>query len=132
MSITATEAVDIDALRARYPHVFLRNSKSTSQRLALAGIAVGLVLYGCVRLELSLSRVVDGLVALGRFIILMFPPTAGSWDKLAVYMHALGETLAIAFLGTIIAASSASPNFSKSPNTLRSNGCFQRLLRSPK
>lgn len=109
MSITATDTADTDALKARYPNIFRRNARLVAQRLAFAGIALGLVIYGCVRLELSLSRVVDGLVALGRFIILMFPPTAGSWEKLAVYMHALGETLAIAFLGTIIAAILALP-----------------------
>lgn len=68
----------------------------------LAGIAVW-------RLDVSLWRVIRGIGELGTFVALMFPPNPGSWSKAAVYTHALAETVAIAFLGTLLAAVLAFP-----------------------
>jgi phosphonate transport system permease protein len=39
----------------------------------------------------------------------MLPPSTDSWAKFLVYLHALAETVAIAFLGTMIAAALALP-----------------------
>jgi phosphonate transport system permease protein len=46
-------------------------------------------------------------VQLGHFVVLMMPPTADG--RLVVFLKALSETLAIAFLGTLLAALLAFP-----------------------
>lgn len=70
---------------------------------AMAGLAV----FGVVHLGFSLERLGTGLAQLWRFFLLMMPPDPGT--QLPLYIHALGETLAIAFLGTLGGALVAFP-----------------------
>ena len=80
------------------------------KRLALMiGVGLGFLLFifGLVEAEFSPSRIYDGLGKLGDFAVLMFPPEPG--PLFATYLHALGETLSIALLGTLIAACLAFP-----------------------
>jgi phosphonate transport system permease protein len=58
-------------------------------------------------LGISFGQILPGLGALGKFIMLMIPPSTGG--HLALFLKAMGETLAIAFLGTLIAAVIALP-----------------------
>jgi phosphonate transport system permease protein len=46
---------------------------------------------------------------LGDIVALMFPPSPGSWAHFWTYLDALGETLAIAFVGTSVASLFALP-----------------------
>jgi phosphonate transport system permease protein len=62
---------------------------------------------GMVEAEFSLSRMASGITRLGDFTLLMFPPDPG--PSLGLYLSALGETLSIALLGTLIAAVLAFP-----------------------
>jgi phosphonate transport system permease protein len=70
--------------------------------IALAGLAIW-------RLDVSFWRIIMGLGELGTFVVLMLPPSAGSCANVPVYLHALAETVAIAFLGTLLAAIFAFP-----------------------
>ncbi len=54
------------------------------------------------RLEFSFARLGSGIVQLGTFLGLMVPPSPGT--QLWAFVHALAETVAIAFLGTLLAA----------------------------
>lgn len=63
----------------------------------LAPIALTWHLYG-----LSLSQIVAGTGKLGQFTTLMFPPTPDRFFW--TLFHSMGETLAISFLGTLLAA----------------------------
>ncbi len=54
------------------------------------------------RLEFSFARLGSGIVQLGTFLGLMVPPSPGT--QLWAFLHALAETVAIAFLGTLLAA----------------------------
>src|SRR5271156_2226550 len=58
-------------------------------------------------LAIPFSQIGPGLILLVKFIGLMFPPSTGG--HLDLIMRAMGETLAIAFLGTMIAAVVAVP-----------------------
>jgi phosphonate transport system permease protein len=58
-------------------------------------------------LGISFEQILPGLGQLGKFIALMIPPSAGG--HLSLFLKAMGETLAIAFLGTLIAAVLALP-----------------------
>ncbi len=89
---------DLDGLRARHPAVF---RPSWSRRAAVIGslaAILGLAAVAMVRLDFSLLRIVHGLHRLGEFAGMMLPPSAEG--RFGLFLTALGETLAIAFLGT--------------------------------
>jgi phosphonate transport system permease protein len=73
------------------------------------GGAAALYVLGVVVLEISPTRVVTGLWRLADILGLMLPPNPESWARVVQYGHALGQTLAIAFLGTLLAAALAFP-----------------------
>ncbi len=105
--LRAAATNDLAGIRARHPDVF---ALSPAQRLtgpAIVAIGVGLALYALWRLEFSFERIGTGIVQLGYFLTLMVPPSSGG--KFAMYLGALAETLAIAFLGTLVAAVLAVP-----------------------
>jgi phosphonate transport system permease protein len=76
---------------------------------AALALAFGLYAAGFLVLDFDLSRLLTGLTRLGDIVALMWPPTPGSWARFLIYLDALGQTLAIAFLGTITAAVLALP-----------------------
>lgn len=75
---------------------------------AVVGL-VGLFLHGLSTLEVSFWRLIAGIGNLGTFIVLMLPPDPGSLARATLFIKALFETIAIAFLGTILAAILAFP-----------------------
>jgi len=79
------------------------------RQMIFVGVFLGflLLVFGLFEADFSLSRIVNGMGKLGDFAVLMFPPEPG--PLFATYLHALGETLAIALLGTVIAAVLAFP-----------------------
>jgi phosphonate transport system permease protein len=96
-------------LERRHPEVFAGSPRT---RIATVGVVIGLVglfVFALWRLDFSFARIGEGVVQLGRFLALMMPPSAGSWARFGVFLHGLGETLAIAFLGTLTAAILAFP-----------------------
>lgn len=94
-------------LMAQYPELFQASNSARLKTLALMLAAFGLFLFGCWYLEFSLDRLMTGLRQLGWFVMLMIPPDPGS--SLPTYLVAMGETLSIAFLGTLLAALLALP-----------------------
>ncbi|MCA1952293.1 MAG: phosphonate ABC transporter, permease protein PhnE [Hyphomicrobiales bacterium] len=75
--------------------------------LAVVGGMAALALFAFGRLEFSLARLGTGLAQLGTFLGLMVPPSPGGQAPL--FLKALAETVAIAFLGTLLAAILAFP-----------------------
>lgn len=98
---------DHGGLRSRHPGVFRPPPGARIATIAVIAAAVALAIYAMWRLEFSFERIGSGLVQLGYFLELMVPPSHGG--KLALYLGALAETLAIAFLGTLLAATLALP-----------------------
>jgi len=72
-------------------------------------LIVGFIVIGLIQIQFDLMRVFSGLGQLGVMIVLMLPPDPGSIAKFYLFLNALGETLAIAFLGTLGAAIIAFP-----------------------
>lgn len=60
-------------------------------------------------LDVTPGRIFAGLGRLGDITLLMFPPSPHSWEHFWTYLGALGQTLAIAFLGTTVAGVLALP-----------------------
>lgn len=66
--------------------------------------SVGFALYW---LDFSLTRIVNGLWRLADFALMMLPPSANG--RFSLYLWSMVETLAIAYLGTLLAALLAFP-----------------------
>jgi phosphonate transport system permease protein len=99
----------LPALRRAHPDVFrpVTAGRALAGGLFLAGTA--LLGFGIWRLEIMPGRLLSGMGELLHFLTLMLPPDPGSWQNLRTILHALAETLAIAFLGTFGAAVIALP-----------------------
>lgn len=98
---------DATVLVTKYPELFHGSRVARMKALAIALAAFALFLFGCWYLDFSLDRLVTGLRQLGWFVLLMIPPDPGS--SLPTYLRAMGETLSIAFLGTLLGAALAFP-----------------------
>jgi phosphonate transport system permease protein len=93
----------------------------------VAGLLLAVAVFAMFRLEFSLSRLGAGIVQLGTFLGLMIPPSPG--NQLAALLKALAETVAIAFLGTFLAAIIAFPlGFMAARNTM-ANAVIRFLTR---
>lgn len=97
------------ALRQRYPEHFGPVNALRLRLLVLALGMSGLFVFGLVQLDFSLLRIVNGMSRLGKIVVLMLPPDPGWGPIFRGYMVAMGETVAIAFLGTLVAAVLAFP-----------------------
>lgn len=97
------------ALEKRHPRIF---AGSPARRFGAAAVTLALVAMLALSfwwLEFSLARIGSGLGQLANFVTLMVPPSPGTWPRFWLFLNGLGETLAIAFLGTLIAAILAFP-----------------------
>ena len=77
--------------------------------IATGAVMAGLFVFGLWWLGFSPGRIARGVGELGTVVSLMVPPAYGSAAKLHAFLSALAETVAIAFLGTLIAAILAFP-----------------------
>lgn len=96
-----------DDARARHPALMLGDPRSRKIAGAVVAALAGLALFALFRLEFSFARLGSGLVQLATFLGLMVPPSPGG--QAMSLAKALGETVAIAFLGTLLAALLAFP-----------------------
>lgn len=104
--IRSAAVADMARLKRAYPTGFANRGRAI--RLTLI-VAVVVLLTGVAmwRLDFSLVRILTGLGRLADFSLMMLPPSAGG--RLWLYVHSLFETVAIAFLGTLVAALVAFP-----------------------
>jgi phosphonate transport system permease protein len=108
-SFVRTGASDHTRWRAARPELFRKASRGRLLGVVITTAMAALFIYGLYALEFSPAKIAAGVFHLGDFVPLMWPPTPGSWDRFLLYLHALGETLAIALLGTSLAAILAVP-----------------------
>jgi len=98
---------DVKALTQAYPNIM---RPSLGRRLTTLGLCIASLLPLILAWQMfgiSWAQLVHGTSQLGQFVVLMFPPTPERFFWL--FLHALGETVAIAFLGTVGAAVLAVP-----------------------
>ena len=81
----------------------------SSAALLIGGMVLLTYIAGLVVLGVTPGRIFAGLGRLGDIVLLMFPPSPGSVEHFWTYLAALGQTLAIAFLGTATASVFALP-----------------------
>ena len=99
--------------------------------LVAGGIAIASAVYvaGLAVLDVSPARVLAGLHRLGDIVMLMLPPVPASTGRVVIYLDALGQTLAIAFLGTAAAAVLAVPFGFLAARNIVANALLRLTLR---
>ena len=100
---------DRAGLAARHPSIFRTDWGARLRFWLVFGLLGGLFVYGLLSMEISWARLSNGMGELVKILGVMLPPTYGTEAKLWVYLKALGETLAIALLGTLLGAAVAFP-----------------------
>lgn len=96
-------------IEQRFPDQFRPDWRQRRLVLGTLAAMTGVFVLGLVQLEIPFSRFISGTAQLGEFVRLMLPPDPGSWDQVALYAKALGETLSIALIGTLGGAILAFP-----------------------
>jgi phosphonate transport system permease protein len=98
---------DTDAVLGRHQALLARSWQRRAAEIVGPFAIVGLAVFSIWWLDISFAQILPGLGQLGKFVALMLPPSAGG--HLQLFLSAMGETLAIAFLGTLSAAVVAAP-----------------------
>jgi phosphonate transport system permease protein len=107
---------DAGTVLARHQGLFDDSPLRSAATLAAPAGILGFTVFAVWWLAIPFSQIGPGLASLGKFIALMFPPSSGGHFDLL--LKAMGETLAIAFLGTLIATVVAFPiSFLAAKNT---------------
>ena len=101
------DAEAIDQVAKRHPAVMRMGDVGRRYMAGIAAFGFLMLCLGLVEAEFSVARMISGAGRLGDFAVLMMPPEAG--PNLKVYVFAMIETLGIALLGTVIAATLAFP-----------------------
>ena len=101
---------DIDAARSAIPRAFRLTAREKLQRRLIWAVLIGLVIYCLWAFDFSPARIAEGVTRLGRVVSFMFPPHIWTeWEAFAEILKGLGETVAMAFMGTLLGAIVAFP-----------------------
>ncbi len=107
MSITREQ---IEAARGRTPLAFRAPLSIRLRRYGLWLFFIGLFLWCLYDFDITPERIWIGIGRFGTVASFMFPPHVwDSWEEFSEILNGLGETLAIAFLGTVLGAIIAFP-----------------------
>lgn len=101
--------VDRAGIEQRFPERFRTDWQQRGLIIGTLLAATAAFVAGLIQLEIPFSRLIPGTMQLGDFVRLMLPPDPGSWAQMLTYLKAMGETLSIAFLGTLGGAVLAFP-----------------------
>jgi phosphonate transport system permease protein len=101
-SRTANLFPDLSEIRQRHSALIAGSPRAKIITISVIAAMAGMVLFALLRLEFSFARLGSGIVQLGTFLGMMVPPTPG--NQLISLLKSLAETVAIAFLGTLLAA----------------------------
>ena len=96
-------------LKALYPTFFEANWRRRGSTIGVIAALAAVAIFGIATLDVSWARVWGGMGRLGEFVVLMLPPSFGTYATLQFYLLSLAQTLAIAFLGTLLGAVIAFP-----------------------
>lgn len=108
-SLAAAARARLPVLRDVYWEQFRTVTPGRIAVVCTVVAALALLGLGIWRLEIDAGRLLSGFGQLLHFLTLMVPPAPTQGASLPTVLHALAETLAIAFLGTGLAALIALP-----------------------
>jgi phosphonate transport system permease protein len=122
MSIRLTDitAADVAAARARMPRAFSATPRERVQFGLFWGTNIALTLYCLAHFGFFSGEFLHGMGKFGAIVVAqLFPPTG--FASMPMFLSAMGETIAMAFLGTLLGAVFAFPlSFLASRNMTRS------------
>ena len=99
---------EIAAMKARLPRAFSLSLQEKLRRILVWGGAVVLAVYCLFRFGFFTWTFLDGILKLGSVVLSqLFPPSG--FEQLPLFLTVMGETLAMAFLGTVLGAVVAFP-----------------------
>ncbi len=105
-----TQTYDLAAARAAHPRVFRDPLPVRLRRTALWVLFLGLCAWCVYDFDITFARIWEGLGRFGQVVSFMFPPHLwDSWAEWQEILRGLGETLAMAFIGTVLGAVIAFP-----------------------
>ncbi|MEJ8561106.1 phosphonate ABC transporter, permease protein PhnE [Yoonia sp. GPGPB17] len=100
----------IAAAKTRVPRAFRDPPLVRARKISLRVFMIGLFCYCLWAFDFSPERIWTGLERFGTVASFMFPPYIWTtWEEFSEILNGLGETLAIAFLGTVLGAVIAFP-----------------------
>ena len=100
---------ELPALQRKFPERFRPDAKTRIMVWGTLALLLAFFLLALWRLEIDTSRLLSGFGRLFHFLGLMVPPSPGNWARFLMFAQALAETVAIAFLGTLLASLLAFP-----------------------
>lgn len=113
MTMTPTQTptqAEIAAARARLPLAFAPPLPVRLRRMALWALFIALFAWCLYDFNITPGRIWAGLGRLGTVLGFMFPPHIwDNWAEFQEILTGLGETLSIAFMGTVLGALIAFP-----------------------
>lgn len=120
-------AREIAAWRTSHPQLFAPSPLQRWRTRATTFLFVALTGFGLWWIDAAPLRLWHGMFRLGFLIRLMLPPaTGGAFDT---YLYALFQTLAMAFLGTVLAAAVAFPFGFAAARNIVANRILHFILR---
>ena len=113
-------AADIAAERERMPRAFSPDPGERARSVLGWSCGAALTIYCLVRFGFFSMDFLHGVSKFGAVVVAqLFPPTG--WASLPMFLKVMGETIAMAFLGTLLGAAFAFPlSFLASKNMTRS------------
>ena len=108
-SLGAELRAQIAGVEARHGAALKGDPRTRIVTSALLATSAMLLLAGLWWLDVTPLRFWNGAGRLLDIFVLMMPPWTASWDRFTLYLDALGQTLAIALLGTLAASIAAVP-----------------------
>lgn len=101
---------EIMAAMAATPRAFRDPARVRARRILVRAVLVGFFCYCIWAFEITPARIWTGLTRLGGILEFMFPPHIWqSWSAFSLILEGLGETLSMAFVGTVLGAAVALP-----------------------
>ena len=94
---------------AKYPQLFRPNWRRRVLWSMLLGMSMLLLLIALSTFEMSWGKMSSGMGRMAGFVSLMWPPLPTGSTQALLYIKGLAESVAIAFLGTLLAATLAFP-----------------------
>lgn len=104
---SAADPIDIGALKLRYPEAFAADLRARFLTIGIVGLMCALYVGAFAYFDVPWARLTPGLWQLVWFLREMVPPDPSG--HFSTYLNALGETLAISLLGTLLGALLALP-----------------------
>ena len=108
MSASIPSAAEIARAKARWPRAFGFSAQERVRLAVIWSVSIGATMFALWQTGFfDLPRLVSGVGQLGFLVKLMMPPASNGWFM--DFMEGIFETLAMAFLGTLLASLAAIP-----------------------